>query len=305
MPAHDSTNSPAAPRAALPRRLVLAAALVLGVVTGLPRATEPAHAAPVLILAQVADDKAAAPPATAIDKAPAAKAPAARPTGQQAARKAAAAAAEPTTEADPAAADAAEASAPSEVTIDNRGVTIRKSGGRRVKVQGLGQDREFDSFEEFVHQAPWLAGLVFLTVILLFVVPLLIVVLLIWYKIRKTRMQNETMLKLAERGVVPPAEAMEVLSPRAPADVPPSAVPLYEQARQVRRRAAWSDLRKGVVLVAIGLAFIFYSMFDDGSPNWVGLICLFLGLGYGVLWFFEDRAVEPARGAGPPPAGSA
>ena len=53
-----------------------------------------------------------------------------------------------------------------------------------------------------MQDAPWLAGLVFLMVLLVFLVPLLIIVLLIWYKIRKNRMANETMLKLAERGVV-------------------------------------------------------------------------------------------------------
>ena len=88
--------------------------------------------------------------------------------------------------------------------------------------------------------------------------------------------------------------------------MPRSVAPLYEQARQLRRRAAWSDLRKGVILVAVGLAFTFYSMLDDGTPNWIGLILLFLGIGYSVLWFFEDRHASPAPpDAGVPPAGSA
>jgi len=201
--------------------------------------------------------------------------------------------------------DADSGDARTEVTIDHRGVGVVKKG-KRVEVRGLGSDREYDSFRDFVNDAPWLAALVFLVVLLFFLTPLLVLVLIIWYKMRKTRMQNETMLKLAEKGVVPPAEGMQALAGQTPAGVPPSAAPLYEQARQIRRRAAWSDLRKGVVLLAVGLGFMFYSLLADGEPNWVGLICFFLGIGYTVLWFFEDRqAGSAAGGAGRPPAGSA
>ena len=65
-------------------------------------------------------------------------------------------------------------------------------------------------------------GLVFVTVLLVFLIPLLIIVLLIWYKIRKNRMANETMLKLAERGVVPPAAAMALHRRRRPRTMPTS-----------------------------------------------------------------------------------
>ena len=64
-------------------------------------------------------------------------------------------------------------------------------------------------------------------------------------------------------------------------------------SRALRRRAVWSDLRKGVILAAIGVGLNFWSMLDDGTANGFGLILLFLGLGYCVLWFFEDRNTEP------------
>jgi hypothetical protein len=195
--------------------------------------------------------------------------------------------------------------ADTEVTIDHRGVGVVKKG-KRVEVRGLGADREYDSFKDFVNDAPTLAAYVLTLVLLFFLTPLLIVVLVIWYKMRKTRMQNEAILKLAEKGVVPPAEAMQTLAGEAPAGLPPGAGPLYEQARLFRRRAAWSDLRKGIVLIAVGLGFIFYSMLGEGEPNWVGLVCFFLGIGYCVLWFFEDRQTgSAAGGAGTPPAGGA
>ncbi len=203
-----------------------------------------------------------------------------------------------------------------DVTIDAHGIGVLKDG-KRIRVHGFGNDREYDSFEQFVRDAPGTALFVFLIVTVVFLVPLLIIALLIWYKIRKTRMHNETMLKLAERGVVTPAAAMEALaagsSPGASfgATANPStpqaagSVPLYDQARRMQRRTAWSDLRKGVILTAMGLGLSAFSMFDDGTPNSVGLVLLFLGLGYCVLWFFEDRASEPRRDPPAPPAGGA
>ena len=192
------------------------------------------------------------------------------------------------------------------IEISPRGVKIDK-GKKRVHVGAFGSDREYDSFQDFVQDAPWLAGLVFLTVLLVFLVPLLIIVLLIWYKVRKTRMMNETMIKLAEKGVVPPAEAMEALGADkvGPAVTAGSATaPLYEQAKLVRKRAAWSDLRKGVIMVAAGFGLSAFSMFDDGTPNSVGLVLLFVGIGYCVLWFFEERESAPRAVTSPPASGA-
>lgn len=277
---------PAAPRnARLVRRLVLLCAIGLGIAASLPRATPPVHAS--VLVAQAASEGAAD------------KQPGAGPEADGASTPGAAPGTSP--EPDVTAPQRGTPRARGHVTIDGHGVVIDR-GNEHIRISG---DRDFDSFDQFVQQAPWLAGLVFLALILLFVVPLLIVVLLIWYKIRKTRMQNETMIKLAERGVVPPPEAIDTIAARVPPGVAPSAVPLYEHARQLRRQAAWSDLRKGVVLIAIGIAFLAYSLINEGNPGWVGLICLFLGLGYVVLWILEDRSAPVRRDAGPPPAGGA
>ena len=188
----------------------------------------------------------------------------------------------------------------------NHAIVIEK-GGKRIRVEGLGRDREYDSFEQFVRDAPWLAGLAFLSVLLVFLVPLLIIVLLIWYKLRKNRLANETMLKLAERGVVPTATAMDAVASgnasALAAATKPLSSPAYDQARFLHRRTVWSDLRKGVILGGIGLGLTFFSMLDDGTPNSVGLIFLFVGIGYGLLWFFEDRSSEARQDppSAPPP----
>ena len=75
---------------------------------------------------------------------------------------------------------------------------------------------------------------------------------------------------------------------------------MIEKSREeMRRKTVWSDLRKGVIFGAVGLGFTFYSMLDDGSPNFVGLVLLFVGLAYVVLWYFEERQAAPS--APPPP----
>lgn len=182
---------------------------------------------------------------------------------------------------------------------------------KRVRVRGLGDDREYDSFDRFLASEPEIAGMIVAVVAIIFLSPAIIVGLVIWYRIRKARMANETMLKLAERGVIAPGEAMQAISTgRAPAMATASsaALPaggsLLDQAHELRRNAARSDLRKSVILGALGLAFTLHSMFADDSPSAVGLILLFIGIGYGVLWWFEARQGEVGRGSSPGASGT-
>jgi uncharacterized protein DUF6249 len=164
-------------------------------------------------------------------------------------------------------------------------------------------DFDFDAFNEKLHRVPWVIGLVFLIVGSIFLTPVILLIGIIWYKLRKTKLQNEAMLALAEKGVVPPAQAAEALAAGAsPASVAPQ---VYQQALALRKRVVWSDLRKGVILTMVGLALSFYSMTDSGSPNSVGLVLIFVGAGYVVLWWLEGRHLERASagraadGAGP------
>ena len=284
------------------RRLVLGGLFAVGAVLALaPRADDvfaaDRPAAAVVAQAPAAGDATRAKPAPDAGAAASPPAAKARPQGG--------------TPGDDEQDDEASGSERSHVVIGSHGIVVEK-GGKRLLVEGLGHDRDYDSFEQFVRDAPWLAGLVFFTVLLVFLIPLLIIVLLIWYKIRKNRMANETMLKLAERGIVPPAAAIDAVATGTAAQVADAAttaapaMPAYERARALQRRTAWSDLRKGVILGAIGLGLFMWSMFEDGTPNGLGVVFLFVGIGYCVLWYFED-GTRTARHDPPvnPPAGGA
>ncbi len=282
----------------LVRRLVLGTALLLGLGAALPwKAAE--------VRAQTAAAPAAPSPA---DAAPAASAATSTPAPSAAA---------PAAPADSAATKGKGRGITARIELDDtdpadkaaasdpappREIVIEKNG-KKVRITGAGPDRELDDLEKFAHKAPSVARTAVSIVAIIFLSPVLIVGLVIWYRIRKARMLNETMLRLAERGVVPPAEAMQALTAgQVPASVAGGATTsvsgaaLATQVRDIRTRAAWSDLRKGVIAGAVGLGLTFFSMLDDGSPNALGLILLFVGVGYCVLWWFETRPATPSSG---------
>ena len=153
-------------------------------------------------------------------------------------------------------------------------------------------DFDVDAFNSQVKKMPWVIGLIFLVVGSIFLTPVILLIGIIWYKLRKTRLQNEAMLALAAKGVVPAAQSADALAAGAsPSSVAPH---VYQQALALRKRVVWSDLRKGVILSMIGLAFLFYAVTGSGEPSWVGLILLFVGVGYLVLWWLEGRHLEQA-----------
>ena len=92
--------------------------------------------------------------------------------------------------------------------------------------------------------------------------PIALLGLVLWYKSRKTRMIHETAMRLAERGQPVPPE-------------------LFLGAEE-----PFSDLRRGVVLIALGLGLALF-MYQMDKPWSVGLIPLFMGVGYLVVWKLE------------------
>lgn len=185
------------------------------------------------------------------------------------------------------------------ITIDRE----TPSGDRRVRIEMPGTDEEFQSFDQFVDRAPEIAVGVLLIVLIAFLTPIIIIILVIWYKMRKNRLLSETMVKLAEKGVMPSPEALQALGAgrHAPSlNAMASGLPLADQAHLVRKSVAWSDLRRGVFLAMAGLAFCLYSLTRSASANWLGLVLLFVGIGYIVLWYFEDQQVTASRAMLPP-----
>jgi hypothetical protein len=135
------------------------------------------------------------------------------------------------------------------------------------------------------------------------------IALVLWYRMRKTRMLNETMLKLAEKGhrhlVGRAGGARWREAGRRGRDrLPRPSRRCRNRRSRCAGRAAWSDLRKGVFTAGVGIALTLYSLFDDGSPNGLGLVLIFVGVGFLVLWWFEERQLAPqalaTRGNGAP-----
>lgn len=270
------------------RRLTLCGALLAAVVlAALPHAT-PAHAAPQTPPAPDASPAIPAPPAVpappSLPTPPAAPAPDASSTESRAA----------TREIADAIREAAR-EARREIAREARGAAVPPPADEEADVADRDPDRtRGDTFDDHV---PGLSSFVAGVVFIVFLTPILIIALVIWYKIRRTRMHNETMLKLAEKGVVPPAAALQTLAGGRPDTTlarAASALPPAEQVQVLAKRAAWSDLRKGVVMGAVGLALSLHAIIDDGRPGWIGLVLLFVGAGYVALWYFEERQTAQA-----------
>ena len=173
------------------------------------------------------------------------------------------------------------------------------------------EDPDFQSFNGVMRTAPWIVGLVFLVVGSIFLTPVILLIGIIWYKLRKTRLQNEAWLKLAEKGIAPPAQAVDAVAsgtslgpesiPAAAAGTPAGQV--YQQTKATVRRVVWSDLRKGILLSAAGVAMVLYFMIERGTASWLGLVLLFVGVGYLALWWLEDRRLERRDASGSPGSG--
>jgi hypothetical protein len=194
-----------------------------------------------------------------------------------------------------------------EITIDEKGIRIEPSpSGARKRGGTVRGSIDLDDNASGV--PPWVGTVAVVSVLLVFLVPLAAIALVVWYKMRRTRMLNETLVKLAEKGIPPPPEALQALGGSAAvmAAAPPAGAPgtpAYEHAKALRKSAAMSDLRKGVLAAAVGLGFVAYSIQDDGSANWIGLVLLFVGIGYIVLWYLEDPGAR--RGGGKDTPGGA
>src|SRR5437867_1139031 len=84
------------------------------------------------------------------------------------------------------------ASADDKATAPAKDDTRRRRARTHIQFDG---DPDFEAFTNAMETAPWIVGLVFLVVGSIFLTPVVLLVGIIWYKLRKTRLQNEALLK--------------------------------------------------------------------------------------------------------------
>lgn len=122
-----------------------------------------------------------------------------------------------------------------------------------------------------------IVGIVFLT-------PVLIVAVILYFGFSKNRMMHKTVRMMVEKGQPVPAA---LLNP------PP----------HVRQR---SDMRRGIVLIMVGLGItIFLGAVNEweGGSWALGIIPFLIGAGYLLVWKLEGKGPEGLEGKGdnPPP----
>lgn len=102
---------------------------------------------------------------------------------------------------------------------------------------------------------------------LCFAMPLALVAVILFYKQRRNRLVQETVIRLAEKGLPVPPELLSPPRPRA-------------------------NLTAGLVLVALGTGLSAF-LFEVGAPWSLGLIPGLMGLALVLAWKLDDR---PDRG---------
>jgi hypothetical protein len=94
--------------------------------------------------------------------------------------------------------------------------------------------------------------------------PIIIVASVLLYRMRKTRLVHDTILKLAEKGVPIPPELI--------------AAPQQDTPK--------SDLKTGIILLSAGTGLMLF-FYEVGAPSSLAAIPLLMGIGYLVAWKIE------------------
>ena len=107
-------------------------------------------------------------------------------------------------------------------------------------------------------------------VVFAFGTPIVLVALILRYRMKRARLLHQTILTMVEKGLPVPAELLD----------PP--------------RRSTSDLRNGIVLIAVGVGLaIFFAETTGDSGAWgIGMIPLLLGIGFIIAWKIEGRNKE-------------
>jgi hypothetical protein len=113
-------------------------------------------------------------------------------------------------------------------------------------------------------------------IVLIFGTPIILVVSILYYRIRRARLQHQTILSMIEKGLpVPP----ELISPP---------------------RKPGSDLRTGIILIAAGVGLTVFFAATAGAEGgaWgIGTIPLLIGVGFVIAGKLEarERKQQPSQ----------
>jgi hypothetical protein len=146
--------------------------------------------------------------------------------------------------------------------------------GAHIRV-GTDSDATPDRHEESGDIPPQVIPIVAISVLAVFGAPVLIVAVIMYFGFSKNRMMHRTIRMMVEKGQPVPAA---LLAPSAPAQ---------------RQR---SDMRRGVVLVMVGLGLMLFlgAVNDWEGGVWsLGIIPFLIGAGYLLVWKLEGKKDIP------------
>lgn len=115
-----------------------------------------------------------------------------------------------------------------------------------------------------------------ITVLLVFLIPALVIVAVLVYRLRRQRLILETIQKLADKNVTIAPDLIQSLS-----------------SEWSVSRTPVSYLRRAVLLIACGAGLGIVLWAEGNGPAWVfGTIPLLVGVGYFVIWTLEQRGTH-------------
>lgn len=155
-----------------------------------------------------------------------------------------------------------------EGTADMNSATIDLTKGKEIPkeiVEKLNADQLYELMQIKMDKSADVPMLVPVIVGIVFACPVAIVAVILWYRHRRNAMLHKTLAAMIDKGVpIPP----ELLHPEQP------------------RR---SDLRRGVILIALGLGIVVFFLGQKDNAWGLGFIPLLIGVGYLITWKMEQR----------------
>jgi hypothetical protein len=155
----------------------------------------------------------------------------------------------------------------SPVRIDSTGIHV---GGKNPA------DNDKSSLGGFV-----IAALALLIPLAPFIMVIAIVALVFYFRHRRNKMMQETMLALIEKGVpiTPELLAQLQIRPSGSSNKP------GQQPGQSRNRR----LLPGLILTGVGTALLMTNLGGNSGDHKAGLIVLFIGVAFLIVWFVERK----------------